>query len=111
MSPCFHSIVESIICGKIFNLEKLYSTSKNSTSVIMHGKETLNYWMAKCNSVQKCTKCDHILPNVCIKNDCRISICAIEFVYVFPADTEVDKELVTVVWYLLAETSTIITSF
>ena len=49
------------------------SNSKNSTSVIMHRKkETLNYWMAKCNSVQKCTKCDQILPNVCIKNNCSI---------------------------------------
>ena len=72
------------------------STSKNAMSVVINGrKESLNYWMARCNGVKKCSKCDHVLPNVCVKNICKshpgasletTGNCAVEFVYVFPAN-------------------------
>ena len=52
-----------------------FGKASTSTSAIVHGKkekkETLNYWMAKCNGVQKCAKCDHVLPNSCVKNNCK----------------------------------------
>ena len=41
------------------------STSKNKMSVTLNEKkETLNYWIAQCSGVKKCTECDHVLPNV-----------------------------------------------
>ena len=74
------------------------TTSKNTMSVeINRRKESLNYWMAKCNGVKKCTECDHVLPNVCVKNNCKThpnaalettGNCAVEFVYIFPANIE-----------------------
>ena len=47
------------------------------------------------NGVQKCAKCDHVLPNSCVKNNCKAHCdaelvatgsCAVELVYIFPAD-------------------------
>ena len=60
--------------------------------------ESLNYWMAKCNGV---TECDHVLPNVCVKNNCKThpnaalettGNCAVEFVYIFPAKFNVEDK-------------------
>jgi len=59
-------------------------------------KETLNYWIAQYSGVKKCTECDHVLPNVCSKNNCTVHTsaalemtgnCVVEFVYIFPADS------------------------
>ena len=76
-----HHIWQDIQFGKA-------STSKNSTSAIVHGKkETLNYWMAKCNGVQKCAKCDQI-PVLKIIAKSATGSYAVELVYVFPADAK-----------------------
>ena len=74
------------------------STSKNTMSVVINGrKESLNYWMARCNGVKKCIECDHVLPNVYVKNNCKshpgaaletTGDCAVKFVYVFSANFE-----------------------
>jgi len=60
-------------------------------------KETLYYWMAKYRGVQKYAECDHVLPNSCIKNNCKTHLdadsvvtgnCAVELVYLFYADAQ-----------------------
>jgi len=73
------------------------STSKSKMSITLNGKmENLNYWIAQCNGVKKCTECDHVLPNVFTKNNCSVhpgaalevtGSCAVEFIYIFPVDT------------------------
>ena len=73
------------------------STSKSKMSITLNGKmENLNYWIAQCNGVKKCTECDHVLPNVFTTNNCSVhpgaalevtSSFAVEFIYIFPVDT------------------------
>ena len=73
------------------------STSKNKMSIILNGKvENLNYWIAQCSGVKKCTECDHVLLNIYAKHNCTAHPgaalqvtrnCAVEFIYIFPACT------------------------